>query len=120
MEILSVKHEHGVTTLQGLRPGYAAALFVGAAIPDDHRAGAGPPFEVVVANAVVLHLDRQALDRRVHRRTLGHGPRTHHPINLQTDIEMVGSGLVLLHNEHAGRDAADSELFVPLDLARRI
>ena len=71
--------------------------------------------ELVVLDAVVLDLDREPLDGRVHRRAFRHRPRAHHAVHLEPDVEVVGGRLVLLHDEHAGGHPADRELLVALD-----
>ena len=48
-QLLAVQDEDGVAALERLRPGDAAALLVGAAVPDDHAAVAERALEVVVA-----------------------------------------------------------------------
>src|SRR5439155_21021190 len=57
----------------------------------------------------------QALDGRVHRRPLGHGPRAHHTSDLEAKVEMPASARVLLDDERARADAAKRELLVALD-----
>ena len=47
---------------------------------------------------------------------LGHSPRAHHPVNLETHVEVMCRGKVLLHDKHACADAADGKLLVALDL----
>src|SRR4051794_10445866 len=73
-QLLAVQDEDGVAALERLGPGDAAALLVGPAVPDDHASVAEPALEVVVAHAMVLHLDGEALRGGIERRPLGHGP----------------------------------------------
>ena len=86
-----------------------------AAVPDDHAAVAERALEVVVAEPVVLDLDRQALGGGVERRALGHRPRAHHAVDLEAHVVVMGGRLMLLHHEHPGAHAADRELLVALD-----
>ena len=74
--------------LERLRPRHPPALLVAPAVPNDHATLADPALEVVVAHRVVFHLDREALDRRVERRPLRHGPRAHHPADLEAQVEV--------------------------------
>ena len=96
--------------------GDPAALLVVAAVPDDHAALVGRALEAVVGDRVVLDLDREALDRWVHRGALGDRPGAHRSVDLEAQVEVVGGGGVLLDDEGAGADAADRELLVALDL----
>src|SRR3954452_21684819 len=73
-QLLAVQDEDRVAALERLGPGDAAALLVGPAVPDDHAAVAEPALEVVVAEAVILDLDGEALRGGIERRPLGHGP----------------------------------------------
>ena len=68
-----------------------------------------------MVQAVVLDLHGQPLGGGIERRPLGHGPGPHHPVDLQAQVVVVGGGLVLLDDEHAGAHAADRELLVALD-----
>ena len=72
-------------------------------------------FEVVVRERVVLDLDREALDCRVHRRALRHRPGAHRPVDLEPDVEVVRRRLMLLDDKRAGDYAADRELLVAFD-----
>ena len=58
-QLLAVQDEDGVAALERLGPGDAAALLVGAAVPDDHAAVAERALEVVVGDRVVLDLRRR-------------------------------------------------------------
>ena len=115
-QLLAVEDEDGVAALERLRPGDPAALLVAAAVPDDHAAVSDRALEVVVGDRVVLDLDGEALDGRVHRRALRDRPGAHHPVDLEAQVEVVGGRGVLLDDEDAGADAADRELLVALDL----
>src|SRR3954454_1823817 len=68
--LLAVQDEDAVAALERLGPGDAAALLVRPAIPDDDAAVAEPALEVVVAQAVILDLDRQPLGAGIERRPL--------------------------------------------------
>jgi len=59
-----VEDEDGVAALERLGPGDAAALLVGAAVPDDHAAAAGSALEIIVGELVILDLERHPLHRR--------------------------------------------------------
>src|SRR4051794_36306702 len=48
VELLAVQHEDGMAALERRGPRDAAALLVGAAVPDDHAAEAALPLVVVV------------------------------------------------------------------------
>src|SRR5437870_232390 len=115
-----MKDEYRMATIERLGPRHAAALFVGATIPDDYRAAAGAPLKVVVREGVVLHLHCEALDRRVHRWAFGHRPGPHDAGDLEADVEVVSARLVLLDDEDSRRDAADRELLMPFDRNRAI
>ena len=116
LQLLAVEDEDRVAALQRLRPGNPAALLVAAPVPDDHAAASDPALELVVGDLVVLDLDREAFDRRVHRRALGYRPGAHRPVDLEPEVEVVGGRRVLLDDEDAGADAADRELLVALGL----
>lgn len=88
--------------LERLGPGDAAARLVRAAIPHDHAAVAERALEVVVAQAVILDLDGQALRGGIQRRALGHRPGPHHPLDLEAQVVVVRGRLVLLHDAHPG------------------
>ncbi len=115
MQLLAVQHEHRVPALERLRPRHSAALLVGAAVPHDHAALlAGRAFEVVVRELMILDLDGEALDGGIHRGALRDRPRAHRAADLEAQVEVVGARAVLLHDEHAGGDAADRELLMTL------
>src|SRR4051794_37789142 len=113
--LLAVQDEDAVAAFERLGPGDAAALLISAAVPHDHPALPVRALEIVVAQAVVLDLDGQALGGGVERRPLGDCPGPHHPVDLETQIEMVGGRLVLLDDEDTCADATDRELLVTLD-----
>src|SRR5579863_2574855 len=115
-----MEDKHGMAAVECLWPRNAAPLFVGATIPHDHRAAAGPSLELVVRELVVLHLDRQPLGPRVHRWPLGDRPGTHHPADLEPQVKVMSGRLVLLDDEHTCRDATDRELLVPFDPRPRV
>src|SRR5450432_1193050 len=48
---------------------------------------------------MILHVHSQSLDGRIVGRTLGHGPRQHHPVPFQAQIVMKRAGPVFLHHE---------------------
>ena len=110
-----MQDEHRVTAVERFGPRHPAALLVCAAIPDHHRAVVGAALEVVVLDRMVLDLHGQALGGRVHRRALGHRPRSHHPVDLKAQVEVACGGSVLLHHERARAEAADREVLVALD-----
>ena len=56
-------------------------------------------FEVEIAQRVVGHLHRQSLDSRLCRRTLWHSPALQYPIQLQPEIPMESSRVMLLNHE---------------------
>src|SRR5450759_5777263 len=86
-QLLSMEHEDGVPAGERLRPGHASALLVGAAVPDDHPACAQRSLERVVADAVVLDLDGEALDRGVQRGSPRERPGAHYPVDLEAQVE---------------------------------
>src|SRR5262245_55483493 len=116
LELLAVVDEDVGAPLERLRPGDAAALLVVASIPDDHLTLTARALEVVVGDLVVLDLYRQSFHRRVHRRPFRHGPGTHHAIDLEPKVEVVGGRGMLLDDEGPRTDAADRELLVGLVL----
>lgn len=111
-----MQDEHSMASFERLRPRHPAALLVAATIPNDHTSAIGPALEGIVIQTMIVHLNSQTLHRRVKRRTLGNRPRAHHPVNLQTQIEMACSGHVLLNDKSTGTHAANRELLVALDL----
>src|SRR4051812_25185415 len=83
---------------------------VGPTIPEHDRSAAVLPFgngslEGVVLDRMVLHLHGQSSHGRVVARPLRHGPTLHHPIELETEVEMEMARSMLLHDEaqHAFR-----------------
>jgi hypothetical protein len=68
-----------------------------------------------VVQAVVLDLDREALDGGIQRRSLRNRPRAHDLADLEAQVEVVRGGRVLLHDELAGTHTTDGELLVTLD-----
>jgi len=109
-----VEDEDRVAAGERLGPGHAPALLVAAAVPDDHAARARPAFETVVGHAVVLDSDGQALARGIQRRAPGYGPRAHHPVDLEAEVEVARRRRVLLDDEDPGRHAALGERLVAL------
>jgi hypothetical protein len=65
---------------------------------------------------MVLNLYREALDRWIHRWTLGHRPGAHDAVDLEAHVEVVCGRLMLLHHKNARGHAANRELLVPFDL----
>ena len=78
------------------------------AVPDDHTAravvaGGNDPFEVSVLEGVVLHLHGEPLVVHVVRGSLGHCPRSEHPVHLQPEIEVeLTRRMFVNHEEPAG------------------
>src|SRR3954467_13305356 len=98
-----MQDEDRVASLDGLGPGHAAALLVGALVPDLAAAGLAP-------------VHGEALGRGVQRRALRDGPRPQRPVDLEAEHERVlGLGLLLDH-EAPGGDTAYGELLVALAL----
>ena len=97
-------------------PGCEAAgevlqLHVGALIPHQHMAravvaGRNLPLEIRVFQRMVLHLHREALVLRVHRRPLGHCPGAQHVVDLEPKVPMQPRRRMLLHHEQPPRAAA--------------
>src|SRR6185436_3354047 len=83
-QALAVQDEDGVAALERLGPGDAAALLVGALVPDPRLGGSR------------RQLDREALVGRVHRRALRHRPRADRAVDLQLQRE---AALALAHRE---------------------
>ncbi len=76
------------------------------AIPHDHRPGAVVPLgdhalEVRVLDRVVLHVDREALHRRVEGGPLRHRPGEQHVAPLEAEVVVESPGGVLLDDEEA-------------------
>src|SRR4051812_26887792 len=115
-QLLAVEDEDRMTALQSLRPRHTATLLVATPVPDDHPAAADLALETVVGERVVLDLDREPLDGRIHRRPLGHCPGAHLAADLEPQVEVMRGGSMLLDDEDAGADPADRELLVALDL----
>src|SRR5205814_8492355 len=55
--------------------------------------------EVEIAQRMVRHLHRQSLDARLCRRTLWHSPALQYPIQLQPEIPVESSRVMLLNHE---------------------
>ena len=55
--------------------------------------------KTAVFQVMVLHLDGQALEARLHRNALRHGPTLIDPVLLQPEIKVVRPGTMLLNNE---------------------
>src|SRR5438552_8654870 len=55
--------------------------------------------EVEIAQRMVGHLHRQSLDARLCRRTLWHSPALQYPIQLQPEIPVESSRVMLLNHE---------------------
>src|SRR5207253_874584 len=71
------------------------------------------PLELQVPDGVVLHLDRQALHRRIERGPLGDGPALEHTAHLQPKVVVEAGGVMLLHHEPAPDRWAGSLLTPP-------
>src|SRR5262249_55577947 len=54
--------------------------------------------EAVVFDRMILHLHREPLDRRIHAGTFGHGPALHHAVDLEPEIEMQMTRVMLLND----------------------
>src|ERR1700704_6917172 len=67
VQLLSMKHENGMTAGERPRPRDASALLVGSAIPDDHTSCLQGPLERIVRHGVVGSLDGESLDGGVKR-----------------------------------------------------
>ncbi len=77
------------------------------AVPHDHLAGAvlaggDDALEVGVVERVVLDAHRQALVARVERGPLGYRPRQQHAVELEPEVPVHGTRVVLLYHEAAG------------------
>ena len=103
---------------RGKRTGHRllAQVPVGAAIPDDHRAGAvlalaDHALEVAPGERMVVDGHREALLARVGGGPLGHGPRLERALHLQAEVPVHRGGVVLLDHEagHPSRPDARAE-----------
>src|SRR5882724_3762067 len=80
-------------------------VVVGAVIPDGHRPGPvlsrrNRTRECRIGERVVFNMDRQALQRRIHRGGLRHRPALEDTPGLQAEIVMESTGMVLLHYKY--------------------
>ncbi len=113
MQALAFEDELEVALLQSLVR--VALRQPVAAVPELHRAAAILAFgngalEVAVVERMVLDLDRQPLDRRIERRTLGHRPRLEGAVELQPEIVVQARGVMALHHEAQRLAGGDGRL----------
>jgi len=115
-ELRPVQDEDRVTALERLGPRDAAALLVGPRVPHDPAATTVAALRPGVGQVVVVDLDGEPLGRGIHRRALRDGPGAQHAADLQTQVEVVARGPVLLDDEGPRAHPAGGELLVALDL----
>src|SRR5271156_909266 len=70
---------------------------VRALVPDDHAGGG--ILDVDVVHRLVFGATRHPSDLRIHRRTLGNGPRHQHTVDLETEVVIPAARRVILDDE---------------------
>src|SRR5918996_160909 len=102
-QLLALEPERRVTGLERLAHRLVAQVLVGAAVPDDHRAGAvlalwDDALEVAPGERVVVDLHGQARVARVRRRPLRDRPGLERAVHLEPEVPMhAGCGVLLDH-----------------------
>src|SRR5215467_11497256 len=102
VQLVAVEPKLEVTFLQS--PLRIAFRMPAAAVPNQHGSAAilalrDGPFERVVLDRMIFHLNRQALLARNEARTAGHRPALHHAVELEPHVVMQPAGGMLLDDE---------------------